>query len=45
MPYQEFRKLFSHQEPPSRWERIRLGSPTRWTVVCALIVIAGLLIR
>jgi len=45
MPYQEFRKLFANQKPASRWQGIKLGSPTKWTMVCVLIVIACLLVR
>jgi hypothetical protein len=42
VPYEEFRKLVENQTPPSRWEKITLGSVTKWTLACALIVIAVL---
>jgi hypothetical protein len=40
--YEEFRKLLEHHKPPSRWEKIRFGNITKWTLACALVVIAML---
>jgi hypothetical protein len=42
MPYEEFRKLLENQTAPSRWEKITLGSVTKWALACALVVIAVL---
>jgi hypothetical protein len=47
MPYQEFRKLFEQRPEirPTLWQRIRLGSTTKWAVAGALCVVAVLLMR
>ncbi len=47
MPYEEFRKLFERRPEirPRFWQRIRLGSTTKWAVVGVLCVVAVLLMR
>jgi hypothetical protein len=47
MPYQEFRKLFEQRPEirPTFWQRIRLGSTTKWAVAGVLCVVAVLLMR
>ena len=47
MPYEEFRKLFEQRPEirPRFWQRIRLGSTTKWAVVGVLCVVAVLLMR
>jgi hypothetical protein len=44
MPYEEFRKLFEQRPEPGRWQRIRLGSATKWALAGGLCVIAVLLV-
>jgi hypothetical protein len=47
MPYEEFRRLFQmhHEVRPSRWQRIRRGSTTKWALAGMLCVVAALLMR
>jgi len=43
-PYEEFRKLFEQRPEPSSWQRIRIGSATKWALAGGLCVVVVLLV-